>query len=444
MIPITPDTTIFFLHIPKTAGSSLRLWLETHFDQDQICGIYGIHELCEIDDPAAYFNRFRLIRAHFGYSMLRQFLDHDPITLTVLRDPIDRFISQWGYLRAYPINIFTPPERRQILEQVRTLSLAEFADAIATDTQLSVQWQTTMIGSLNTHYSSVQPSQRSPTPDQFQLAQQRLQQFAWVGLTERFAESLALLAYTFGWWPPHHIPRYNVTAQRPRVAEISPQLREQISAITRIDQQLYAIGSELFAQRYQAMCTDLLERFGRRDHARLETPLTLDTLIPLLERHYIACLPQRGSRPVQGATLFEHGFEGDGWYEVEYSAQGKAYRWSGINRHAQIILPVIPATGYRVVICVVHAIAIDTLHTLQIRVNHHILPHTVEADARGEHSLVLQVPASLVPADRPLIQLQLVLPQVYSIETDHRTLGIAVHSVTIEPTETAGPEDMIA
>ncbi|HMO55961.1 MAG TPA: sulfotransferase family 2 domain-containing protein, partial [Roseiflexaceae bacterium] len=385
-----PDAHVFFLHIPKTAGSSLRLWLETHFDQDQIADPYMMHELAEIDDPAAFLSQYRFIRGHFSYSIIRQLLDHDPLTLTVLRDPVDRFISLWGFLRAYRIHDLLPKVQQYSLQQVKTMSLDDFIDAIESNQQsVNFQWQTNLLGSSITVYS---PTPRFGMPDAADLAcaTQRLQQFAWVGLTERFSESLALLAYTFGWWPIHNEPRVNITRVRPKVADLDPTMRERILAISHIDQALYEYGCELFAQRYRAMCIDLLERYGGRDHARLEPPLSAEVVTALLKQHYAARLRRRDALALPEIRSMDAAFEGDGWYELEYTAQGEIYRWSGATRHAQIVLPVAPEQAYRATVRVIHIISITTLQHARVIVNDQPLPYTLltEPDAMKRLEMV--------------------------------------------------------
>ena len=57
-------------------------------------------------------------------------------------------------------------------------------------------------------------------PDILALAKQRLGEFAVVGLTERFQETLYLLAYTFGWPPVVNPTRQNMATHRLDVKEI--------------------------------------------------------------------------------------------------------------------------------------------------------------------------------------------------------------------------------
>lgn len=91
---------IFFCHIPKTAGSSLRFAIEATIDplrtlpspamMSLVGGHYPPPEIVYeslLRDPGA----FRLVRGHYHFS-LREMIA-DPINVVVLRDPVERVIS---------------------------------------------------------------------------------------------------------------------------------------------------------------------------------------------------------------------------------------------------------------------------------------------------------------------------------------------------------------
>jgi hypothetical protein len=91
---------IFFCHIPKTAGSSLRFAIEATIDplrtlpspamMSLVGGHYPPPEIVYeslLRDPGA----FRLVRGHYHFS-LREMIA-DPINIVVLRDPVERVIS---------------------------------------------------------------------------------------------------------------------------------------------------------------------------------------------------------------------------------------------------------------------------------------------------------------------------------------------------------------
>jgi hypothetical protein len=53
-------------------------------------------------------------------------------------------------------------------------------------------------------------------------AKRRLDRFAFVGLTERFPESVMLLAYTFDWQPVREVRVLNVTQRRILRDQLAP------------------------------------------------------------------------------------------------------------------------------------------------------------------------------------------------------------------------------
>lgn len=95
-----PHRPIFFCHIPKTAGTSLRTAFERAFGPDEIVpqvaqirqngGLYPSVEAV-VATLASNPVPVRLLRGHYHYS-LHEALD-EPIKIVVLREPVARTIS---------------------------------------------------------------------------------------------------------------------------------------------------------------------------------------------------------------------------------------------------------------------------------------------------------------------------------------------------------------
>ncbi len=94
VFPVVRRAPLFFMHIPKTAGTSMRLFLETQYNDRDICLEEGWYTVKSLDQIAGK----QLIRGHFQYN-LRQRLPPDAKLLTVLRDPIARTLSSLKHLQ---------------------------------------------------------------------------------------------------------------------------------------------------------------------------------------------------------------------------------------------------------------------------------------------------------------------------------------------------------
>lgn len=99
-----PFDSIYHLHIPRTAGIFIRSNLLSQFN-DKKC--FADHYI-KIDDHEISKSYF--VGGHWGQYPISKM--NNPLIFTVLRDPIERFISYFNYTRP----LFTEMKREELLE----------------------------------------------------------------------------------------------------------------------------------------------------------------------------------------------------------------------------------------------------------------------------------------------------------------------------------------
>jgi hypothetical protein len=110
---------VLFEHIPKTGGITFRSLLKKLYGVDKVFEINGRDIISSLDEfsglPAGSREQFSVIAGH-GAQMFGQFLEN-PFRVSILRDPVSLFLSQYFYLRTSKNDIFW--------EEVNKLSSAE-------------------------------------------------------------------------------------------------------------------------------------------------------------------------------------------------------------------------------------------------------------------------------------------------------------------------------
>ena len=225
---------LIFLHIPKTAGTTLNRIIEWQYSPFEIFTMdpYRIRATPERLKtlPEGRRRRLRVVRGHMFYG-LHQCLPQGATYMTMLRDPVARVMSAYYFILRRPLN----PLHRKVKKE--RLSIEDCIRLFPQRHNL----QCRLIAGVK---------DASSTGDRrlLDMAKEHLtKSFSVVGICERFEESLMLMATTFGWEIPFY-KNCKVSKTRP---QIDPGTVEMIRDHNRLDVELYEFSKRLFEESLQ-------------------------------------------------------------------------------------------------------------------------------------------------------------------------------------------------
>lgn len=243
--------TIIFAHMPKAAGISLNVVMKKQ---------YGIRQFLELNPkiPRKAYNdviemsiwsllQLRGLSGHVIWG-IHEWLPKPFIYITLLRDPVERILSFYAYARSSP----THRLHNEMIE--KKMSLEEF-----------LTWEKSAHETENLQcklLSSAYPYRETNMPTVFTNAKNNLQQYFLVGLTEQFEKSLELFSGSFG-WKNVQVERENVTPNRVKRKDVSPQIIKKIEELNKFDMELYEIGNRLFAEQLRDPRAVFLQKTSR-------------------------------------------------------------------------------------------------------------------------------------------------------------------------------------
>jgi hypothetical protein len=218
----------FFLHIPKTAGTSFRLSLLKEFEENTIFpnrtdlknhnGNYpNLKELDELINKGA-LNNIQLFLGHYNLEITYQHFKGAKI-LCFFRDPIDRAISNLKHLQKHNADY-----QNKSLEEISGLKENKAFHQINNA-------QTRMLGS-----------------GSIENKLERLEKIEFIGLTEMYKESIQLCNHTFGWNLPLDL-KENTSSSTNEI--VSKELLDFLIYHNRDDMAIYSKAKWIFNERYQ-------------------------------------------------------------------------------------------------------------------------------------------------------------------------------------------------
>ncbi|WNZ24401.1 sulfotransferase family 2 domain-containing protein [Leptolyngbya sp. NK1-12] len=426
------DDVLYFCHIPKTAGMTFRTIVEDQFHCSDVCPATLNAQLAKMSPEE--IQSYRLFRGHLGFINLPELLPgKQVINVTVLREPVARVISHYEYIRRMPGD----PH----YEAVKDMTLEEFAQKL-TAGKVGKNIQTYHVA------KTAQFSLESLSPQEtLDLAKASLDDFAFVGLVERFQDSLFLLSYIFGWKPIFNSRKENAAGKQKVVQEIPASTLEVIQANTRLDDVLYRHAKEIFEVRFAAMQRDLIDRFGAEVVPELvdqpDPQLSSEQLATLLEKHYDQRYRELHPKPPKVALYdFCQPLRGTGWQRREYFNQDPlAYRWIGPTPSATLDIPFDTSTDAYLEFQMVGLTVTlpELIKTLKLEVNQQPLPYDLLFSNEGRQILRAYVPQSVLQSQRPFTNIQFEVSRTISLNSinplnpDTRLVGLAFNVVQLLP-----------
>ena len=231
---------LVFVHIPKTAGTTLRTVLSMNEPGSRsraLANVFKggggistrmIERLRKGSGPD--LGNVRLLRGHFPLG-IREYLpkDREVRCFTFLREPADRTLSHYFAIREIGRGYGLPP-----------LPAEATVDDALEGGYIHDNLQTRMLSGDPEPFGEV-------TDEMLERAKRNLRgELVFFGLTERFDESLVLAKLRLGFRGILYRTSGRVNPERPRGGDVPKGLLEQAERCNRYDIELYRYAEELF------------------------------------------------------------------------------------------------------------------------------------------------------------------------------------------------------
>jgi len=327
--PLHQDDQLYFIHVPKCAGTSFISLMDECYVIDRIIPVH--HDIKKLRNEITdkQLNSYHFIRGHLPYDLIIPRLQKHPRVITFLREPVVRLISNFQMRQ----RVSDPLVGLQ--STLQSLTLEEYLDRADLVLHLA-NYATRLIGGRK----KLDNGDFIPN---LELAKERLTNFDFVGIVEDYNDSLDLFCYIYDFPPIRTNRLLNVSPNRDQRKEISSSTLEKIAEIEWADIELYKFGCELFQKQFS--------RMQQEQEAGIEYPQ-----------------PEKVTSIADDFSLVK---PGQGWHVAERHPKHDVIRWSGSEKVSHLMLNLAPDQAYEIHFHVFRSAARDVLNSLEFHVNGH-------------------------------------------------------------------------
>jgi hypothetical protein len=252
--PLNPP--IFaFLHVPKTAGSTLAGIVYNEYQDGSGVSLHnggiasGVLYTDKFSYPEGFFTTesrpvhatlpplddvvIKAVIGHFSYG-IHEIFDGPVAYFSMVRDPIERALSFVSHMREYRYEWLSGQERYQPVLELAGSDGDGFVEIAKRHGLLELSNDQTRRMAGNALPFGIE---EFDTEDE--LLESTLDRFDFVGLTEKFDESLVLARHHFSWSPVKGYLAKLVSPQRVKATELSVTEVAELRRLNRLDIKLY-------------------------------------------------------------------------------------------------------------------------------------------------------------------------------------------------------------
>ena len=414
----------YFVHVPKTAGTSFIVLLDRFFSANKIFPHQLWREIKQIDKSAN--QSYDLYRGHLGGGGLDVLTDRPVDFLTILRNPVDLAQSTYEYvLREKNTKVhqlvktkkmgfdefLSHPTTQPLIENrmVRNISFDFKQDPAAQEVFLSAETIEFLQQIMKNTKSHITEDERLKRAISF------LEKSRWFGLLEYFDVSMQLLCFEMAWPPIGPTQRLNTFEQKSILPE---SIQKQLKSINHHDFKLYGCAKKLFENRLQVMTKEL-------EKLRSDKEQSIDDLLDINYQ-------SQNQRALLGFVKYDFTdiLLGSQWHRRELmQPEADYFRWTGPEAKASIDFWLKPQS-YVITIRIINAISTEVLDGLKIKLNNNKLSWST-IDHGVVRVLEVQCTKEMID-DSGLARLSFDTCKVQSHQSafdsdDQRLVGVAVH-----------------
>lgn len=375
---VTPPR-VYFIHIPKTAGVSVKAFLEDNYPAG---AALVVDEWDAEAMPSEALNRYSLFSGHYSAGVLSRIDPPPALTVMLVREPVARFRSWLAHGRRLTVSrdrsIYAGRSDAEILRSPDTLKSRQayyLARAVRDGANCAAVPSVAELPGL-------------------------LDRVNLVGITEETERFTQLVAFHLGWPAPSagwHINRRPDGAVA--AAERSSLSDDAIRGALDEDVQLYDEVRRRFWTAYAAMLS-AINPTGATFTDELAMALDVATARTWLAAHHARLLSEQFGRSVTGFVVDGAGpVSGEGWWWREMPGT-KAYRWSGPGPAATVVGPALePDHTYTATLDLMGAADFPTWRALTVEINGEpVTPVKERIMLPASGGVTLRLRASITPA----------------------------------------------
>lgn len=418
MNTINENETLFFMHIPKTSGTSINHFIAKnyYFDKHNFHTEYtNLYNFMKAPDQQV--NQWKFITGHYNWFITNR-IKNKYNSFTIMREPIDQAISWYKQNKKIYSKKNYQQSQTQQLEENR-YAIERFSESTFTFSKYIkdpffikyhiLNFQSKYIGGDDQIINSFC---ELPLNIQHKNCTERIKDFTFIGMQDQFEKSLWLLCYQYGWKPPKKIPKLNTSEDKEIRANLSEEEVLYLKRVLSLDYKLYNIAKKLFNKKVKGLTyKKVLRKYQKNMNSNYKITDYSENL--------------------NAKIKFQ-----DGWYQEE-----KNCRWSGPECWSEIDFCTNGQEDVLVSLVFDKYLVKKTIEKLEIYINEKKVEYLITGEEKNIYQIIIS--KKKLRKNKGITSLQFEIPKTMSTQEtgmgqETRKIGIPLIKITIKPVTNRG------